>query len=189
MRRQDGLTNRADLHRLGAAEKMKDQIKFVDHEIQHDGDVGASRLKWRESPAFDEAGTVEVGFGGPERGVEPFDVPYLELDPGFGRRGDEGIGLGERPGQGFFHEDRNTALERRDSNVGVLRGRHRDRYRTHPAQERVKIGKPPNSDCGFNFVTARSIDVIETDELDLLQPREMPGVVQAEYADADNADR
>ncbi len=189
MRRQDSLTNRADLHRLGAAKKMKDQIKFVDHEIQHDGDVGTSVLKWRESPAFDETGAVEVRFRGPERRIEPFDVPYLELDPGFGRRGDERIGLGKRSGQGFFHEDRNAALERRDSNGGVVRGRDRDRYRTHPAQERVKIGKPPNSDCGFNFATARWSNVVETDELDLLQPREMPGVVQAEHADADNANR
>ena len=116
-------------------------------------------------------------------------MPYLELDTDLGRRGDERIGLGERSGEGFFHKDRDAALERRDSNSGVVRGRDRDRHRTHAAQERVKIGKPPNSYCGFNLATARSIDVIETDELDLLQMREMPGVVQAENADADNANR
>jgi hypothetical protein len=91
-------------------------------------------LKWRESPTFDEAGTVEVRFGGPERGIEPLDVPYLKLDPGFGRRGDERIGLGDRSGQGFLHEDRNAALERRDSNSRVVPSRDRDRYRTHPGQ-------------------------------------------------------
>jgi hypothetical protein len=166
---------------------MKDQIKFVDHEIQHDGDVGASVLKWRESPAFDETGAVEVRFRGPKRWIEPFDVPHLELDPGFGRRGDECIGLGQRSGQRFFHEDGDAALERRESNGGVVRGRDRDRYRTHPAQEGVKIGKAPNSDCGFNFATARSSDVVETYELDFLQAREMPGMVQAEHTNADNA--
>jgi len=53
----------------------------------------------------------------------------------------------------------------------------------------VKIRKPPNSDCGFNFVTARSIDVVEADELDLVQSREMPSVMQTEHADADYANR
>src|SRR5262249_22121740 len=139
--------------------------------------VGTPVLKWRESPTFDEGRPVEVRLRGAQRRVKPFDVAHLKLNPGPGRGGNKGIGLGEGTGQRFLHEDWNSALKRRESHSGVIRGGDRDGHCAHPTQKRMKVGKPAYSDCSLNFATARRGDIVKADQLNLIESREMPGVV------------
>jgi hypothetical protein len=71
----------------------------------------------------------------------------------------------------------------------MVGSRDRNGYRTDAPQERVKIGKPTDSHCRLDFTSTRPGNVVEPDQLDLIQPGEMPGMVQAERADSDNPDR
>ena len=70
---------------FGAAGEMEHQIEIVDHEIEHDGDVGAPGLEGRQPEALDVPGAVQVGLRRADGPVVALDVPDLELHPCRGR--------------------------------------------------------------------------------------------------------
>ena len=80
---------------LRAAGQVQHEVEIVDHEVEHDGDVGAAGLERRQPLALDVARAVEIGLGRAERAVVALDVAHLELEAAPRRRGDERVGLGD----------------------------------------------------------------------------------------------
>ena len=64
---------------LRAAGQVQHQVEVVDHEVEHDGDVGAPGLERRQPLALDVPRSVEIGLGGAKGAIEALDVPHLEL--------------------------------------------------------------------------------------------------------------
>lgn len=57
---------------------MEHDFKIMDHEIEHDADIGAAPWIWRKAMGFDKLGAGEFFFERPERWIEAFDVTDLQ---------------------------------------------------------------------------------------------------------------
>ena len=157
VRAQQRQPRRAHLGGLGAAGEVQHQVEIVDHEVEHDGDVGAARLERRQPLALDVAGSVEIGLGRAERAVVALDVAR----PGAGprsrpRRGDERVGLGHRRRQRLLHQHRDAALERPEPDRGVRRRGHRDRHGLRRVEQRVEVGEARGAELRRRRPAARS---------------------------------
>ena len=56
---------------------MQNDFQVVDHEIEHDTDVGAAIWKRRKAMRFNEARMGEQCLERAQHGIEPLDVPDL----------------------------------------------------------------------------------------------------------------
>ena len=174
----------------GAAGEVEDEIEIVDHQVEHDGDVGPPGLEGRQPVALQIAGIVQVGPRRAHGAVEALDVPDLERHPAARRRRDQRDPL--PPGwrrAAFPSAPRDPALERAESHFGVGRRGHGDRHRLDPAQQ----ARPGRRKRGYRscrrHARARAESMSWTPTSVASGERgQVPRVVTAQRADADHAD-
>ena len=138
---QDREPRRPHFGGLRAAGQVQHQVEVVDHQVEHDRDVGAPRLERRQPLALDVPRPVEIGLRRAKRAVVALDVPDLKLHPAARRRGDQGVGLGQRRRERLLHQHRDAAPQRPEAHLGVGRRRHGDGDGLDPAQQRIEVGE------------------------------------------------
>src|SRR5665213_627012 len=109
----------------GRFHEREDHVEVVDHQIQHDADVGAARGKRRQAMALDEFRLGGDGLEKCENGIEPLDVANLEDTIFLLRDLNEFGGLFGTIGHRFFDEDVFALREQSFRDVKV-RGGGRD---------------------------------------------------------------
>ena len=163
----------------------------MDHQIEHDRDVGAPGLERRQPLALDVPRPVQVRLRRADRAVEALDVPHLEQHPRPLRRGDQRVRLGQRRPPAAFPSARArrgpSAAGRPSAWAGV--GTATVTASTWPSNaSRSGSARVPSSVGDLRG--AGRVDVVDA------RPARAPGeaaqkprVVAAERADADHADR
>jgi hypothetical protein len=101
--------------RLGdfGRDQAEDDVDVVDHQVEHDVDVGGARLERREPVTFHEARAHDAVAHGHERGVEALEVPDAQLEPAGFRGRDQRVGLLERRSERLFHQHVDAGVEQR----------------------------------------------------------------------------
>ncbi len=98
----------------------------MDHQVQHDADVGAATGVGGEAVGFDELGAGELGFEGAQGGVEAFDVADLEDEFLFLGDANQFAGLGGVVGNRFFDEEMAAFIKKQGADLVVGAGRGGD---------------------------------------------------------------
>ena len=96
----------------------------MDHEIEHDVDVGPAAFESAEPLGFDEERPVEHGGELDERGIEALEVTDGKREPAAFRGRDQRIGFFQRSRDRFLDERMHARLEARSGDVEVRFGRH-----------------------------------------------------------------
>src|SRR5262249_4992343 len=89
--------------------QVEQEVKVMDHQVQNDANVRRTAGKGAESFALDEPRPEVVLLKLFKSGIEPLDMTDLEHRRMAARQLDEGVGLFQGRGQGFFDEQRNAA--------------------------------------------------------------------------------
>ena len=172
-----------------AAGQPQHQVEIVNHQVEHDRDIGAPRLERREPLALDVPRPVEIGLRGAKGAIVALDVPHLELHLAPRRRGDEGIGLGDRGREWLLHQHRHAAPECPKAHRRVRRRGDRDGHGLDPGQQRVEVAEGGHPQLPGHLGGTRLVGVVHPDQLGVLEHRQVTGMVPAERPDADHADR
>ena len=90
-----GTPDRAHRRRRAADERVH-EVDVVDHEVEHDRDVGPARIERRQAVALDEPRRVDVRQRGADRAIEPLDVARLHQRAVRARERQHLVGLVER---------------------------------------------------------------------------------------------
>ena len=106
---------------------MQDEVDVVDHEIEHDSDIGPAWIERRQPITVDESRRLDERQGGTHRPIEPLDMPGLDQCPALRGDGQQFIRFGERRGQRLLDQQMTPALERRPGHREVRWRRHRNR--------------------------------------------------------------
>ena len=169
------------------AHELEHEVEVVDHEVENDGDVRAARLERGEAVDLEEARLVQVRRRRPHGAVEPLHVPDLQHHPALRRAAHEllrgGHGIRER----LFHQQRDPALEHREPHGRVGGGRHRDRHRVHPLEQRAERRQGRRVELLRHLGRARRILVVDAGERDARHAPQQPRVVEPERSGADDA--
>ena len=149
---------------LGAAGQVQDQVEVVDHEIEHDGDVGAARLEGGEALALEVERMVQQRLRGPQRLVEALDVPDLQLDALPRRLGDQLVGLAHGGGERLFHEHGHAAPQHLQTDLGVVRRGDGDGDGAHRPEQLVQVVEGPAAAGRRDLAGAGPVGVVHADE-------------------------
>jgi hypothetical protein len=142
---------------------MEYEIEIVNHEIEHDGDIGAARLERSQPKTLDVARTVQERLRRPECAVVPLDVTHLQLHPPSLGAGDEVVRLSQRYRERLLHEHGDAHIERACANLSVGRGGHRDRNRLHLAQQIVHVAERGGAQPIGNLAGSNLVGVVDPD--------------------------
>ena len=105
---------------------MQDDLQIVDHQVEHDADLGRAHRVGRKPVRLDELRPREQRLQRAEGRVEPLDVPDLKgAAAGVGEFGQR-AGVGGGFGDGFFDEEVLAAFEQEASQWEVRRRRRGD---------------------------------------------------------------
>ena len=170
-----------DLRQL-AVRHGEHEVEVVDHQVEHHVDVDAALLEAGEALAFDVQRLAERGGERAERRVEALQVPHRQQRAALPRRGEQRVGLGERRGDGLFHQHVHARLEERQRHVAVLRRGHRDAHEVHAARERARVLVRRAAVLGRDALRARGVGVDHRHELHARGGGELLGVELAEVA-------
>src|SRR4051812_12283665 len=98
----------------------------MDHQIEHDGDLGATRIERRQSIALDESWLVHERQCRANRAIETLDVSGLDQRARPPSERKQLVRLFERGGDRLLDEKMPTMLERSLRHCKVRGGRHSD---------------------------------------------------------------
>ena len=181
------------LHRR--ADKVQDHFEVVDHQVEHDADLGAAwvqafalRRIGREPVRLDEARRLLEAIKKAKHWIEAFDVADLQNQFFLVRQLDELLGLGGGRGDGFLHQQMQAVLEQQAGDLAVTVGGHDDARGLALADETFQGWE--NGDAVFlgDARGAGGVHVIDAHQLRLGQFGIDPRVMLAERADADDPD-
>ena len=110
----------------GCADQLLDEVDVVDHEIEHDADVGAAQLERREPVRLDEAQLLQTAGRGQDRRIETFEVADLQRAVVNTRDVDELARLGNGGRDGLLDEHVNAVPEQRAADRMMQWSRHRE---------------------------------------------------------------
>jgi hypothetical protein len=110
-----------------AADHRPHQIDVVNHEIEHDGDVGATRIERREAIALDEPGRAHVRQRRPNGAVESLDVAGLHDHTRSPREREQLVRLLEADRDWLLDEDVLSTFQGCLRDDVMRRSRHDDR--------------------------------------------------------------
>ena len=98
----------------------------MDHQVEHHVDVSAALAKRRQPMALDESRRAQQRLSGDDGGVEAFQVADLQHPPRLPGRRNELLRLHDGLGDGFFHQDMRTRLQKGHGHLEVSRRRRDD---------------------------------------------------------------
>ena len=114
------------------------EVDVVDHQVEHDRDVGAARIERRQPVALDEPRVVDVRQRGAHGAIEPLDVAGLQHRARAPRDREQRVGFLDRRRDRLFDQHVQPALERRRGDGVVRRRRHDDAHRVDGVEQRVE---------------------------------------------------
>ncbi len=82
---------------------MEDDIDVMNHQVEHDIDIGGARVEWRQPVRLDEGRGLQGIAQVDQRGIETFEVTDLDQQVIRQCQFDQVIG--------FIHGDRNRLLD------------------------------------------------------------------------------
>ena len=124
-------------------------------------------------------GSASSGRAAATAGLNRSVWPTASGDAGRGGRGDQLVGLGERSRHRLLDEDRHARLEKRQRDVAMQLGRHRNRHGVDLAEQLARVEQRPRAAGGRDLLGARAVGVDDRDELDARQRRQNPRVMLA----------
>ncbi len=178
------------LGRLGAAGEVQHQVEVVDHQVEHDGDVGAP---WagREPVAGSRCTGARRGTA-PPRGARDCSArcapPAAAPVPGAPQRSARPPRPASPPAASPSAPARRGPSARRPTSAWAGVGTATVTASTS-AEQHVQVGKRTGAELRRDLVGAARVGVVDAHQPHARQGGEMPGVVPAEGADADYADR
>ncbi len=113
----------------------------MDHQVEHDADVGAARLERREPVRLDEARGRQLAGHGQDHGIEPLQVAHLQHQPVAGGKRDELACLVRRGGDRLLDQHVSAGCEEVAGDRVVQRSRRRDADGVDAADELAVIRK------------------------------------------------
>src|ERR1051326_184994 len=139
----------------------------MDHEIQNDVNIQASRRKCRQ-PMYLEKLWPRCRFAcRSDDRIEAFHMTDLQytiiLDGGI----DQGLGSFDRRGNWFFNEDVDAMLEQINADSGMVDCRNCQAHRIHFAKNVLVIGKCRSPVKACNFFRTRLENINHTNQFDI----------------------
>ena len=188
-RREHRHADRRDVRRR-AADEREHEVDVVDHQVEHDRDVGAARIERREPVALDEARRVDVRQRRADRAVEPLDVSRLQRS----RRAPLRSRAARRPPRASSRSASRSARACPRSSAAlrdgvVRRRRHDDRHRVDLVEQRVERRERAYAELASRPARrARRRASKKPAKLDARHVAQNAHVMEAEPAGADDAD-
>src|SRR5437868_1183260 len=176
-----------DLMRL-RPDQGEEQVDVVNHQIEHDGDVGAARAERRQPFAVDEPRSLDVRQRGAYRAIEPLDVTDLNQHSLLAGEIEECICLFESCRDRLFDEDVLPARDRGAGDVEMRRRGHDYHDAIRCIEQRLERRVAAGLQFFFDFRPALWSRLEETTELNPFQIAQNSYVVEPETARADDAD-
>src|ERR1700730_19383438 len=106
----------------------------MNHQIEHDVDIGPAMLDRSEPGRLDEAGCREYGLHRPDGCVEPLQMSHLQYSIGAPCGFDETLALLHGRGHGLFDQHMCPRLEKLPGDGEVVRRRSDDADRVDATQ-------------------------------------------------------
>ena len=125
---------------------------------------------------LDEARVVQQRPRRGDRRVEALRVPDAERDVRVGRRLDQLVGFEQRSRDRFFDEHGDAGAKKRQRDVAVQLGRHRDGHRLDLADQPERGARRPRPGR-HRIARAHAVGIDDGNQLDTRQWRQDPRVV------------
>ena len=132
-------TPTADTLRHTAAHERANEVDVVDHQVEHDRDVGAARIERRQPIALDEPRRCRRTAARAHGAVEALDVARLQARrPSARAIASSASASSSVAAIGFSISTCKPALQRRRGHRVVRRRRHDDAHRVDDVEQRVE---------------------------------------------------
>ena len=165
----DGIGQDGDADRLHRAQRRRhhaeDDVEVVDHEVQHDVDVGAALGERREAVTLDEARLADDAVERADRRVEALEMADLQHAPAADGELEQRLALVHRRGERLLDQHVDPGVEQVARDGVVQLGRDGDARAVDPAGERAVIGDGLDAERGRDGAGTRGVDVGDRDEL------------------------
>ena len=158
----------------------------MDHQVEHDADVRAARLEWREPVRLDEARRGQLVRDGKDHGIEALEVAHLQNEPLAAGQRDELARLVRRRRDRFLDQHVGAGREEIAGNSVVQRGRRRDADGVDAADELAMVRETRDAELGLEGCARRGRGICDTDEVAVGEGGVFLGVESAEVAGADD---
>ena len=184
--RQYRHAHRLDVRHSQSDERMH-EIEVVDHEIEHDGHIGAARTERRETVALDKPGAIDKRHRRADRTIKPFDVTNLQQHTGRSRPRQQIVGFVKRHRERLLDEYVLAAIDRRRCNRMVSGRRHHDGDGVNLVEHRRQRGVHTHAVLGRDVSGTTGVLVEEACKTITAQIAQNAHVVHAQATGADDA--
>ncbi len=137
----------------------------MDHEIEHDADVGAAEGIGGQPVRFDEPGMGEIMLGRLDGRIEPLEMAHLEDEPLSRGRGQQVVRFLQRGGDGLLDEGGDAGLQQRGADRMVPAGRDAHAGRLDLTQQVVEAAHRPAAGLPGHRPGARGVHVVDRHQL------------------------
>ena len=137
----------------------------MDHQVEHDVDVGAARLERREAMRLDETRRAELALERDDGRIEAFEVTDLQHATHARGRRHELARLVERLGDRLFDEHVDAVLETAHGDRVVQRRGRRDADRIDVAEQLAEIRDGPAAGFAGHALARRRVGIDHGDQL------------------------
>ena len=170
----------------GALGEGEDDVDIMDHDVEHDADVGGAEGVRRDALGFHKAGLDFEPVHGLADGVEAFGIADLQGAVIVAGQLEHVPSLGQREGEGFFDEHGDLAGEERFGDGGVVLGGYRDGYGVNLVEQLGGVTVGGGLVLLGQFAVAVLVEINDADEFDLFHFAVYAAVEAAHFAGADN---
>ena len=170
------------------AHEMQHDFEIVDHQIEHDADVGAASGIGGEPVRLDEAGRVSFSSSALSAGIEALDVADLQDELlGVGEI-DQRLGLLGVVGDRLFDQDVLAQAEKERADFVMRAGRRGDGGGIDLLGQRLRGGEGLHAVALRDLLGHMAVEIVKADELDAGQLRINARMFAPDMSDPDHTD-
>ena len=173
--------------RTGEPHQRQHQIQIVNHQVEHDADVGRAAGEAAAALAGDVLGLQRQPLHLFKGGIEAFDVADLQHGSAPLGGGDQFLGLGEVGGQRLLDQHGDAARQEVGGDGVMGEGGGGDDGGVHQRRQGGVVGKGPRAAAEGDGLGLGGVRVGDADQFHVRHGRQDAGVFLAQMADADHS--
>jgi hypothetical protein len=163
-------------------------IQVVNHEVEHDADIGRTECVRGKPLGIDELGADRHLLECAQSRIESLDMADLQDGPAGAGVFDESFRLGSGRSHRLFHQCGDASREEWAGHFAVQDGGDRDGDGVYEVEHRSVVAEPSCAALRCDRLSLLSSRIGDGDELDARHCRENSRVVLAQVADAHDSD-
>src|SRR5258706_3276002 len=178
---QDGYADRFYFRDRRIHERQQD-VQVMNHDVIHYVNIQAARREYAETVNFKVKRVIQRWHHRDDSGIESFQVADLQNPVYTRRRGNKLVGLRERSGHRFFHDNVYSEFEQTATDARVFNGGHGHACGIHASGKRFNVRENFRREFLCDLLGARNIGIHDADQLRAFQFAIHASMVPAEIA-------